>query len=114
MNSNKRDIVPESDCGNYLTPAPVAELPKDAEGKAKELMEKFLTKVGQECEHDSYCDKPECCYNGIVHCVVNLDIAKQCALICVDEILNCKHGWNKETSSFVTYWQQVRTAINQL
>ena len=50
----------------------------------KELIEKFLTKVGQECEHDSYCDKPECCYNGIVHCVVNLDISKQCALICVE------------------------------
>lgn len=69
--------------------------------KAKELIEKFLTKVGQECEHDSYCDKPECCYNGKVHCVVNLDIAKQCALISINreiEVVNrlLKTGLNND------------------
>ena len=76
---------------------PVAELPKEATLKAKELVEKFF-------RADS----------GDIDCHITWSAAKQCALICCDEILNCKHGWNKETSSFVAYWQQVRTAINKI
>ena len=40
--------------------------------------------------------------------------AKQCALISVDEILNSKHGWNKYTSTFVKYWQEVKQEIEKL
>ena len=39
---------------------------------------------------------------------------KQCALIAVDELLNCGHGWNKETSTFVKYWKEVKTEIESL
>ena len=106
MNSNKRDICPECggdnrthflNCSIWDPPAPVAELPKEAEQVAKELVEKFMYEL-----------------MFITNIADRLPIAKQCALICVDEILDCKHGWNKETSSFVAHWQQVRTAINQL
>lgn len=40
--------------------------------------------------------------------------ARKSALIAVDEILNCKHGWNKKTSYFVNYWQEVRQEIEKL
>ena len=40
--------------------------------------------------------------------------AKKCTLIAVDEIINSKHGWNKYTSAFVKYWQQVKQEINNL
>ena len=33
---------------------------------------------------------------------------------CVDEIINCKHGWNKSTSKFVEYWNQVKEEITKL
>lgn len=81
--------------------------------KAKELVEKFLIKSAQECEHESYCDKPECCFKETVCCVVNIKIAKQCALICVEEVLEIfPHpiDWNQE----IQYWESVKTEIINL
>ena len=39
---------------------------------------------------------------------------RQCCIMCVDEIINCKHGWNKSTSKFVEYWNQVKEEITKL
>ena len=78
------------------TPAPVAELQKGAEGKAKELVEKF---------HYQICND-----NGLSENDSTEFCAKQCAIICVDEILKC-YNW---PSHELNHWQQVRTAINQL
>lgn len=63
--------------------------------KAKELIERFMTPID---ELHSY---PMC-----------FDTAKQCALICVDEIIDEFFG---DDSAFGTrrynYWQQVRNEI---
>ena len=75
---------------------PVAELPKEATLKAKELVDKF---------------EPMCLkYKGA---------AQKCALICVDEIIKAltHQNPNFEDNTYwspIDYWQQVRTAINQL
>lgn len=58
--------------------------------KAKELVEKYANT------------------NGVY------GASKRCALIAVDEIINSKHAWNKYTSVFVKYWQQVKHEINNL
>jgi hypothetical protein len=42
------------------------------------------------------------------------EIAKQCALVTVDEIINSKHAWNKTKSVFVNYWQEVKHEIINL
>jgi hypothetical protein len=63
--------------------------------KAEELYNKFLRKI----EHnDAYWD-------------VEND-AKQCALICVDEILNIYEKASKHPQTI--YWQQVKTEIEKL
>ena len=67
--------------------------------KAKELLNKFRSEfdwVEKDYAVDLYRD------------------TKQCALIAVDEIINCKHGWNKSTSKFVEYWNQVKEEIKKL
>jgi len=60
--------------------------------KAKELVDKYIN-----------------LYEGW-----NVSFCAKCALIAVDEILNSGHGWNKTTSSFVKYWQQVKQEIQTL
>lgn len=56
--------------------------------KAKELFDKMCVIINSNCEHDSYCDEKECRWNGITFCKTSQSQAKQCAIICVDEILN--------------------------
>ena len=45
---------------------------------------------------------------------VNTDDAKKCAIIAVDNLIDSSHGWNKKTSSFVKYWQSVKTEIEKI
>lgn len=61
--------------------------------KAKELVDRFGKKVGKELKNGSF--------------RYNIEIAKQCALIAVDEILD-KDGYNND------YWQEVKQEIEKL
>ena len=61
--------------------------------KAKELVEKYFLELPQ---------------------WVNIDDAKKCAIIAVDNLLDSSHGWNKKTSSFVKFWQEVKTEIEKI
>jgi hypothetical protein len=65
-----------------------------ANEKAKELLDRFLNIEGADDCGNSYSY-----------------VAQQCALICVSEILSCKHAWNKQTSKFVKYWTEVKEEI---
>lgn len=107
MNSNIRDICPESDCGNFPTPAPVAELPKEAEGNAKELVEKFYEALLV----DGSLNEKRVCWG----------YAKQCALISINreiEVINRLLATNLNNDFDLLREREelmeVRTAINQL
>jgi len=71
---------------------------KEAKEKAWELVKKFyypiLDKAAE--DHDS------------AH-----EVAKQCAIICVDEILKC-HIWKYNSPKHVEFWKQVKHEIQQL
>lgn len=66
-----------------------------AEEKAKELVDRFY----------DYINFSEC-YQG------SKASAKQCALICVDEITSCEHFYRSKKS--VNYWQEVKQKIEKL
>ena len=74
-----------------------------AKEKALELVEKYADKA---CEFNE-------CTEG--------DYDKQCALICVDEIINIpsiqigySQGFSKNNKSTESYWREVKEEINKL
>ena len=75
------------------------------EEKARELVERFLDYADWDCE-------------GIKH--IGMQNSKQCALICVEEILKCKftvNDWrgNEPPEYHKTdYWQQVKQEIEKI
>jgi hypothetical protein len=74
------------------------ENPKD---KAKELLNKMLSKNPNRQDGISMIDTIQ---------------AKQCALIAVDEIINCDSFFKtlEDTKAFTKYWYEVQTEINKL
>jgi len=78
----------------------------DAKEKAKELLLKFWIKADID-KVGAYMDKV---------------LAKQCAIICVDEIIDYIGGWdyeaeiefNDESKPHQTYWESVKEEINNL
>ena len=50
------------------------------EQKAKEIVEKYLGILGTNCEHNCYCDRPECNKLGYTFCHVDYKTAKACAI----------------------------------
>jgi hypothetical protein len=69
--------------------------------KAKELVEKMYVKYEPGIEDKS----------GIYYFNMNFDIAKQSALIAVDEILDLSIGHFDDLHPFVNFWQQVKQEI---
>ena len=73
-----------------------------AKEEAIELLDKFFGREhpNYQCSHDPYIDR---------------DLAKKCALICVDEILReleeKEDGYRMDR---VEYWEQVKKEINKL
>ena len=67
--------------------------------KAKELVEKYLKKIGP--------------YHAETK---TRELAKQSALICVDVILNDvgAKDWELDTGTNTNYWQEVKQEINKL
>lgn len=78
---------------NNTTPKPM-ETSKEAKEKAVELVERFKASIWEQSMDIDY---------------VPLDNAKQCAIICVDEIM-------KDNQSWVTmeFWKQVKHEIQQI
>ena len=68
-----------------------------AEGKAKELVDRFTLYLGTDVSGEE--------------CYVDILEAKQCALICVDEILGGSRLFYIEDYS---YWKEVKQEINKL
>ena len=67
-----------------------------AQEKAKELVEKYAIWNWNET-------------------VCNYEVAKQCALIAVDEIINTiEYGSQADEISKISYWQQVKQEIEKL
>ena len=81
--------------------------------KAKELFDKYLKKVGINCEHESYCDNEKCQYKKNTVCCVDLFTAKQCALIAVDEII-LEMDSIMLPNPFKQYWKEVKQKIEKL
>ena len=44
----------------------------------------------------------------------NIDIAKQCALIAVDEIIQSHEDWSTEQDECLVYWQEVKQELERL
>jgi hypothetical protein len=69
----------------------------EAKDKAKELVRKFSTKLPWYSEKD------------------NLNKAKQCALICVDEMLEMSYsGYQYDSETEVPFLEEVKQEINKL
>lgn len=86
----------------------------EAKDKAKELVDKF---------------KENCWHNVSVHkgfgvsglkTIYDIDKAKQCAIICCNEIINTHNHINKiglggyNSSEVISYWQEVKQGIEKL
>lgn len=74
---------------------------KDPKDKAEELIDKF-----DECLNHIACGS-----NGIEDHLK--ERAKQCALICVNEIIN-SYGNNEWYNNDIQYWNQIKRAIEEL
>ena len=72
--------------------------------KAKELVERFRPYVRESCEESSREEK-----------------MKQCALICIDEIINNPalsnreyKGWDNNPIQYKKFWQEVKQEIKKM
>jgi hypothetical protein len=76
--------------------------------KAQKLVDEYLN-ASFNCKD---CDMPFC---DVPCTMLNLSEAKQCALICVDEILNAI-DWHEyeHPNDIVNYWQEVKKEIENL
>ena len=81
---------------------------KEEEEKANEIIEKFYS-INNEADQ-----------NKGTNPYISRDYAVQCALICVDEIIeNESRGFdiedcNPTTQENIIFWQQVKQSINQI
>lgn len=97
----------------------------NAKDKAKELFDRYLSIIGINCPHDSYCNNPQCIYEKKIVCFVEFKTAKKCSLFAVDEILELDIVWYDEElvkdypkkykpDQTFEYWEQVKTEIQNL
>jgi hypothetical protein len=86
----------------------------NAKDKAKELFDRYLSIIGVNCPHDSYCKNPQCIYEKKIVCFVEFKTAKKCSLFAVDEILKTYDTKDLIYPKEVKYWQQVKTEIEKL
>ena len=71
-----------------------------AKEKAIELVEKFQKQI----------------FFDITNERLDIEEAKGCALICIDEIINCDSFFKtlEDTKAFTKYWYEVQQEINKL
>jgi len=94
--------------------------------KAKEILIKYISIIGSECEHDSYCDRPECNKLGYTFCHVDYKTAKACAINEVKAILeelpelvygvlqDAPHQKIAVDNPRIIHWKQVLTEIEKI
>lgn len=93
--------------------------------KAKEILIKYISIIGSECEHDSYCDRPECNKLGYIFCHVDFAKAKECAIEEVSEILKILSGLLgnivvttgqscEDTQKLIEFYKGVKQEIEKL
>ena len=75
-----------------------------AKEKADDLVSEFIFN----CKHTEYVDDNRYKDSEIIR-LIN---SKQCALICVDEIINCNTIYME--GCYVKYWEKVKREINKL
>jgi len=72
--------------------------------KAKELVDRYFNDYGEKMENGKF-----------MLCIVSVGRAKQCALICVDEILEGLAYWKDVRAKLQEeFWQEVKEKINKL
>ena len=72
----------------------------EAEDKAKELLRKYWIGI-----------------NEIAEDSISYRQAKQCALICVEEIINLmvvSFKWDEKTNGNIHFWEEVRDELNKM
>ena len=83
--------------------------------KAKEILIKYISIIGSECEHDSYCDRPECNKLGYTFCHVDYAKAKACAIEEVKAVINAFDEANTyDLLQSIEYYEKVLTEIEKL
>jgi hypothetical protein len=71
-----------------------------AKEKAKQLVGDFRIHATSRAENDGYCE------------YTRIESSRQCALICVDEMINCNTIYME--GCYIEYWQEVKQEINKL
>ena len=83
--------------------------------KAKEILIKYISIIGSECEHDSYCDRPECNKLGYIFCHVDYAKAKACAIEEVKAVIKAFDEANAyDLLQSIKYYETVLTEIEKL
>ena len=83
--------------------------------KAKEILIKYISIIGSECEHDSYCDRPECNKLGCIFCCVDCAKAKACAIEEVKAVIKALDAANAyDLLPSIEYHEKVLTEIEKL
>ena len=83
--------------------------------KAKEILIKYISIIGSECEHDSYCDRPECNKLGYTFCHVDYKTAKACAIEEVKAVIKAFDEANAyDLLQSIKYYETVLTEIEKL
>lgn len=86
---------------------------------AEAIIKKYLTIIGSNCEHDSYCKSKDCKFIGQHHCRVEIKTAKQCAKYEVQAIIDntelyvnfLRLQYNDFDFSTLEFWQGVLEEI---
>jgi len=89
--------------------------------KAEDLIEDYSTEIGCSDFHIPKFISGVKCADGSDEYGKILDeetflLAKHCALVCVDEIINCDSYFKtlQDSKEFTKYWYEVQTEINKL
>lgn len=83
--------------------------------KAKEIFEKYLGILGTNCEHNCYCDRPECNKLGYIFCHVDYKTAKACAIEEVKAVIKALDAANAyDLLPSIEYHEKVLTEIEKL
>jgi len=83
--------------------------------KAKEILIKYISIIGSECEHDSYCNRRECNKLGYIFCCVDYAKAKFCAIEEVKAVIAAFDEANAyDLLPSIEYYEKVLTEIEKL
>lgn len=88
--------------------------------EAKEILIKYISIIGSECEHDSYCNRRECNKLGYIFCCVDYAKAKFCAIEEVKAVELALTDFGRQTDYLqgmdrtFAYYEKLLTEIEKL